>query len=250
MPRRHFIQQPPLKTGKIKKQRRLPSVPRNMGDRHWERSVYFYWWAFLRLNEDYIATCDSEGKGKCAKLYEDFGDVRSDDFWAWWKEHQHLFVEIEDKGVEVVADIQQYEQPSQTIILSIPLDRKLRHIMKEVRTIVEKRLPNTKYLKQESKAKYKIIGKPVVAALAGYYETWKMRTEYPKLPYWAIYQITRGRKIDIEAAMAPKKRKGVKKVEPKDNPLIHQTQTAYRSYRIASQIIDGVGKGDFPLFRH
>lgn len=49
-----------------------------------QRSPYYWWWAYLRRNEDYLACCEREGKGKLSKLYKDFGDVRSDDFIAWW----------------------------------------------------------------------------------------------------------------------------------------------------------------------
>ncbi len=45
-----------------------------------QRSPYYWWWAFLRLNEDYVKCCELGGKGKLANLYKDFGDVRSDDF--------------------------------------------------------------------------------------------------------------------------------------------------------------------------
>jgi hypothetical protein len=49
-----------------------------------QRSPYYWWWAYLRRNADYIACCERGGKGKLAKLYVDFGDVRSDDFRTWW----------------------------------------------------------------------------------------------------------------------------------------------------------------------
>ena len=49
-----------------------------------EKSPYFWWWAYLRENEQYLDCCNRDGKGKLAALYNDFGDVRSDDFKAWW----------------------------------------------------------------------------------------------------------------------------------------------------------------------
>lgn len=52
--------------------------------RYQQRSVYYWWWAYLRRNEDYLACCTRGGTGKLAGLYADFGDVRSDDFRAWW----------------------------------------------------------------------------------------------------------------------------------------------------------------------
>jgi len=49
-----------------------------------QRSPYYWWWSYLRRNEEYLACCERGGKGKLALLYKDFGDVRSDDFIAWW----------------------------------------------------------------------------------------------------------------------------------------------------------------------
>ena len=47
-------------------------------------SVFYYWWAFLRENAAYRACCDEHGQGPLQDLYSFFGDVRGDDFVAWW----------------------------------------------------------------------------------------------------------------------------------------------------------------------
>ena len=52
--------------------------------RYQQRSVYYWWWAYLRRNQEYLACCARGGTGKLAGLYADFGDVREDDFRAWW----------------------------------------------------------------------------------------------------------------------------------------------------------------------
>ena len=52
--------------------------------RFMQRSPYYWWWAYLRRNNDYLTTCDNGGVGKLARLYEDFGDVRSEAFRDWW----------------------------------------------------------------------------------------------------------------------------------------------------------------------
>jgi len=49
-----------------------------------QRSPYYWWWAYLRRNEDYWRCCELGGTGPLAELYADFGDVRGDDFPAWW----------------------------------------------------------------------------------------------------------------------------------------------------------------------
>jgi hypothetical protein len=52
-----------------------------------QRSPYYWWWACLRRNDDYLKCCERKGKTKLSALYEDFGDVRDDNFKAWWDEN-------------------------------------------------------------------------------------------------------------------------------------------------------------------
>lgn len=52
--------------------------------RFMERSPYYWWWAYLRRNQAYLAVCENNGVGDLADLYAEFGDVRSDDFRSWW----------------------------------------------------------------------------------------------------------------------------------------------------------------------
>lgn len=73
-------------------------------------SVYYYWWEFLKLNEDYMACCERGGLYDdddishlhLRELYRDFGDVRDrspgdtaeENFKLWWIERGWvLFVE-------------------------------------------------------------------------------------------------------------------------------------------------------------
>lgn len=52
-------------------------------------SVYYYWWAFLRLSKPYKECCENGGAGELSDLYTYFGDVRDDDFMHWWKSGGH-----------------------------------------------------------------------------------------------------------------------------------------------------------------
>ena len=49
-----------------------------------QRSVFYWWWAYLKRNSEYLQSCEAEGKGVLAALYADFGDVRGDEFRSWW----------------------------------------------------------------------------------------------------------------------------------------------------------------------
>ncbi len=52
-------------------------------------SVYYYWWAFLRLSKPYKECCENGCAGELSDLYTYFGDVRDDDFMHWWKSGGH-----------------------------------------------------------------------------------------------------------------------------------------------------------------
>jgi hypothetical protein len=56
-------------------------------------SPFFWWFMFLRLNNDYLETEQKDGVGPCSDLYKDFGNVTATDFKSWWREHSHLFAE-------------------------------------------------------------------------------------------------------------------------------------------------------------
>jgi hypothetical protein len=77
MLRRFFAQHPTFGT---------KNNPRSLS--YQQQSPYYWWWAYLRRNADYLACCEKSGKGKFAKLYKDFGDVREDNFKKWWNEGQ------------------------------------------------------------------------------------------------------------------------------------------------------------------
>lgn len=53
-----------------------------------KRSLYFLWWRYLRLSEDYWWLCQQKGRTldkEFAETYKLFGDVFADDFGGWWQ---------------------------------------------------------------------------------------------------------------------------------------------------------------------
>lgn len=112
------------------------------------RSMYYYWWAFLRLNQDYIACCERGGEGQFAELYGDFGDVRDnarptinndgDHFKAWWIERgAYLFAEPVDRAwPEIITDLANVKQDENQILVSVPLGQSLKDTLKELRQLL------------------------------------------------------------------------------------------------------------------
>lgn len=143
----------------------LPNPPFHNAPPHM-RSVFYYWWAFLRESEDYIATCDNGGKGKLADLYKDFGDIREDKFFDWWKRTgRNLFCEPVDRQIKVVIDDHIQHEPDK-VILSIPITGDMGRILAEIKTLLNGEFhKKRKESYRDTKAKYKVRTKPVLTSL-------------------------------------------------------------------------------------
>jgi hypothetical protein len=133
--------------GEKKEQRDLPQKPRH-DTPTLQRSMYYYWWAFLRLNQDYIACCERGGEGQFAELYGDFGDVRDDarptinndgdHFKAWWIERgAYLFAEPVDRDwPEVITDPSTIHMDGTQLLVSVPLGPSLKDALNELRLLL------------------------------------------------------------------------------------------------------------------
>ncbi len=51
-----------------------------------QQTVHYWWWRFLRRNDGYLQCCETNGKGRLRKLFQEFGDVRGDSFRDWFYE--------------------------------------------------------------------------------------------------------------------------------------------------------------------
>lgn len=116
-------------------------------------SVYYYWWAFLRLSQPYRECCERKGEGELSRLYRFFGDVRDDDFMHWWRFGGHnprrysgrrLFSNGAREPIIAVGDPKAHEPEGERILLSIPVTDDLTRLTAEfkqlMKPIVESRM--------------------------------------------------------------------------------------------------------------
>lgn len=168
----------------------------------WRNTVYYWWWAYLKRNADYIACCDSGGKGKLAKLYADFGDVREDDFKAWWTfkvdgeaRGAYLFAEPSvESSVKVLSEGEKAPSASEALTVSLPLNFPKRFLERRFKSLLAEAHKGKRgvQLARTSKAKYTFKGQPNIPALEQglmVYDALKLAEGVkPKKPQWQIAQ--------------------------------------------------------------
>jgi hypothetical protein len=173
-----FVYAPPLLG--VRKSRRKEPQPADPKSERWKWSVFYYWWEYLRRHEGYRQTCEAGGIGQFAKLYADFGDVHSCDFWSWWKSHSHLFSEPEARKAEPFdpSDMQEDDQ-SEFIYIRIPRENPLKLTLKQVTRIVKPKLVKRERNKIITQARYKVAAKPLLPSLDMHLRVWDARRDNP-----------------------------------------------------------------------
>lgn len=214
---------------------------------HWQRSVYYWWFEYLRRNEDYRQTCESKGNGPCHQVYEDFGDVFVVDFKTWWRTDERgarLFAEPPARSIEVVpAGTNLKTDNPELLTLQVPLNLPITHLVQRFREIVSKHHDGRRGVRRSSKSQalYQVSGKVDVQFLQTALQVWDARKADPKKPLWQIANDLRlGSKLNLLkeneiAANSPT-------VKDKKNIL---AATASRYIRKAELLIREVGQGRF-----
>ena len=178
-----FIFAPPL-IGKRKSKRPLPNAPFK-GAESWQTSIYYLWWEYLRRSEAYRKTCSNGGKGRLAKLYNDFGDIfeeretLKDTFWEWWKQHAHLFWEPEARQTVIASDAKDTEETD--LIIRLPSEVRAAHIVRQVRRLLREHEATVKRAREKSRAKYPVCSKVKLTSLYRHLTVYDVMVANPKL---------------------------------------------------------------------
>ena len=164
-----------------------------------EQSPYYWWWAYLRRNKDYLATCEKGGKGKFAKLYVDFGDVRDDEFRVWWRaKGVELFAEqisiYKFKEIDTKDEVPDQWSKDDFIFLQVPLTYDKKSLKKYFNLLIMDRHGRKKgrpsKAASKTTAKYPLNGTYTIAnlrlCLQVYDRYMETRTGSSKLKLWEI----------------------------------------------------------------
>lgn len=219
-----------------------------------QRSPYYWWWAFLRRNEDYLACCERGGKGKLAKLYKDFGDVRPDDFHAWWTAGQRgarLFGEktlpLNVKELKGADEWSSDWRPESVMVVAVPLDLPKRYLQSKFAELLKKRHDGRRGRKKaeeaySSTANYQLhrnVSLPtLMAQLAVYDAVMEKRRGNTNKTLAKI-----GEELKLVASAMPRASDHRHDAEHKRNVM---AATVSRHLKVAERIVANVAKGQFP----
>lgn len=204
----YFMHGPPQTELDADTRQQLPQLPYR-GARPEFSSVYYYWWAFLRMNQQYIddhvglratgylddvnrTVREAEGY---RRLHEDFGDVRDEDFIEWWKAHgAHCFAEPDGAAVRVDAltarEAKDFDLRFKAL-LAVPLSADLELTLQAVRQALKEPMAEYRRRHQHSyrdfQARYRALGKPVLSALHKVLKFKKIEGENVGAPLLWIY---------------------------------------------------------------
>lgn len=211
----------------------LPKLPFRDA-KPYQRSVYYYWWLFLREHEGYRATCDAGGTGECAALYSDFGDVRGDDFMRWWKRTgRELFCIPQDDPIHVHPSPQFRLDDASRVVVSLPVDRDVDDLLAELKQLLKPLRKQVPVRDAGRRARYEVATKPVLSSLHQHWEVYNLRKQHPVLPLHEIGDMA-GVLVDEKDGADAKQVKAI---------------TVSRYLKQARCLIEHVGKGLFPITR-
>jgi hypothetical protein len=225
-----------------------------------QRSPYYWYWQYLRRNVEYIACCERGGKGKLAKLYSDFGDIREDNFYKWWTQNDRGVALFAEQPLTVkfgeLADANEWQPhwDSETVlVVAVPLTMSKRSLKGAFSKLLDSRhtgnktgRPSLAKLKEVSTAKYKLERNYTIANLQtalAVYDLWtenQNKSETEKLTLWQI-----GKALNINRA-------AVKDAESEHTAdrLVGRNvlgATVSRYVKQAKAMIENSAKGKFPL---
>ena len=209
-------------------------------------SPYYWWFKFLRLNEDYKKTVSAKGAGKYADLYKDFGDIYAVDFKTWWNSHATLFAEKRTGYSMSIASSAEELAPfgiEGVVNLVVPLNWTQRSLKKKFTQLILSKLEKGKrgVSVEASNATYGLSGKWHIEAMKNAYSVFTLRN-----------QLVEGRKLPL-ADVAIKAKLQIasdmqlgKKTKLTADMRRMATIIANRHYKRAETFIESAASNSFP----
>lgn len=167
----------PPKITENQKLRSAPTPPYK-GAPGYKCSVYYYWWRFLKLSSNYYQTCKHDGRGPCAKLYQDFGDLYKTGFRNWWQERWHIFAE---QPAVTIADRQTAtSDPANILTIQLDLSRGKEAVIRSLEALhLHIHYPERGTKTSRSTARYSVFSRPILMTLHRQLQVYRHKTRDP-----------------------------------------------------------------------
>lgn len=217
--------------------RPYPTAPR------WQRSVYYYYWAYLRRSTPYRVTCQNEGSGTCAKLYRSFGNIFTCDFKAWWVIHWHLFVE--PSAVVLVPPATQAPETEGYVTLQVNRFAKADQIQRAIKMA---HLDYTKGQRSTSQASFPVHQRPVLTTLFQHLYIYDFKLMNPDMHDEDIADIAGVLVSDRQEGLSlpHMERLGYSTVSLKSQMRRAKRKAVQHHLRMATRLIANAEQGKFP----
>ncbi len=216
----------------------------------WQRSVYYWWFEYLKRHPGYARTCAQGGRGRYAALYQDFGDVHAADFRTWWADGNRgarLFAEpVITREVRLLSaeELISVEHDPNVAFVQMPLNLPKRYLKQAFAKLLLKHHKGRRGVRQarNSQARYPVHGQPNVPALQITLQVYDFRHAHPELTLWQIGEQLR--LFQLEQLVAD----GDTRLTIANKRSI-MAATVSRYLRKAQAMIDNVAEGRFPDVR-
>jgi hypothetical protein len=211
-----------------------------------KQSVYYWWFEFLRRNDQYKRCCESGGKGRLATLYKDFGNVHAGSFRRWWDTDQRgerLFAEPPAPiRLQELRDADEWDEEwtrTGVMVVVVPLTEPKRRIKRWFGRVLDMRHTGRPgYPTKEPAALYQVHQKFSVLALEQMLMVWDYKQDHPDLTMAEI-----GRNLKLVPTAMPKVGDSLPLLVKKRNRL---TATVSRYLKKAEAMIHNTAQGKFP----
>lgn len=222
-----------------------------------QRSPYYWWWAYLRRNQDYLDCCEKSGEGPLAGLYADFGDVRSDSFRAWWggKLQRGAMLFGEDRIPTRLTRLNSKDdwldqwEPSEIAVLAVNLTigkRKLQgYFANFLRETSQRKQGRPALAKVKSTSKYPLhrnTDQHNLRVMLEVYDAWTANLTLPKSQRETMWMI--GERLKVVPSAMPKKGDTPKDRADRQNVMANAVS---RYHARARKIIANTAEGRFPV---
>lgn len=213
------------------------------------KSLAYWWYRCLALNEGYVRCCEVAGLGAFADLYADMGDVRLP-FHSWWLRHgRRTFAEQQPlKDVlQLAAGKQADEQLDRkdVLVLSIPLTMRKTTAMRKIGKLLAEahaQRPPIDIWKASTAKRMIVKNKVRKATIEQLVRLWELRQKYADD---SLYEL--GRRSGIELDLMARNTDG--EILTDDMERRRMTIAVSRLLKQARHLIDNAGLGVFPSLK-